>query len=254
MSFLETLEKCHKNLEESVYNHQLAVKWNDGSLEGFSASALSSSQRAEDLAKKKAQRKAKMTGNKEYKILSAKEFASLDGTEKKRLERDWKLSQRMDESVEIMTDEQWMKQEPRPMKKAPNVLEYPAIVKGKRLWVTIPENDSKVMDESVEITEKEDEEEIEDSSSEEMEDALDGDKRKEIAQAMSTAIAVGLAQIENIIGEDFSDAAEAEKFFWAIARFLKSSGHGDLKASLRRFDRIGGERVLSTFKRELAHV
>jgi len=86
-------------------------------------------------------------------------------------------------------------------------------------------------------------------------EALEGDKQKEIIQVMATAFAVGLAQVENIVGENFENSREAEKFFWSLARMMRTgSASGDLKASLRRFDRIGGEKVLSTFRRDLARV
>jgi ferredoxin-fold anticodon binding domain-containing protein len=86
-------------------------------------------------------------------------------------------------------------------------------------------------------------------------EALEGGKQKEIIQVMATAFAVGLAQVENIVGENFENAREAEKFFWSLARMMRTgSASGDLKASLRRFDRIGGEKVLSTFRRDLARV
>jgi len=86
-------------------------------------------------------------------------------------------------------------------------------------------------------------------------EALEGDKQKEIIQVMATAFAVGLAQVENIVGENFENSREAEKFFWSLARMMRTgSASGDLKASLRRFDRIGGEKILSTFRRDLARV
>jgi hypothetical protein len=116
---------------------------------------------------------------------------------------------------------------------------------------------TKHADLDVETVESKMEKEVQKVRTEEIDPEVleDGAKQKEIVQVMATAIAVGLAQVENIVGENFENAREAEKFFWSLARMMRTgSASGDLKASLRRFDRIGGEKVLSTFRRELARV
>lgn len=276
MSVLEILAEASQALEESLYQHNIVVRWHDGSLEGFSGTALSNARKAKESAEAKAQRRAKMI-KKEFTILDGKDFAQLDSAQKKRLKRDWDLNQKMDESVEINEDNDVEKEEPsevKAAKKSDHDLAYKIDSQVKnRLnnWESLSkknelaDNDDvkyykKIWQKLSDILDDEfisqplkeaDESEKSEPNEKEVPEELKA-KSKDIAKELVSALSVFLFAAEGLIGQEFESAKEAEDFIFSAMKSLRTNEKGTLTSMLRRFDRIGGERMANMFKRSLS--
>jgi hypothetical protein len=73
----------------------------------------------------------------------------------------------------------------------------------------------------------------------------------EIYDALSSVLAVGLAQIEDMTGLTFKDSKEAEEFLISAFASLRTKGKSKLVAALRKFDRVGAKRIKADFKRQI---
>jgi hypothetical protein len=107
-SYVGSKLKESRRLDESMYVHNAVIRWGNGDLEGFSASALeakTAKERALEKAARKAKHLEKIHKDKpemaKYSVLSSSQFAALSAKEKKSLQDDWKISAKsMDESKE----------------------------------------------------------------------------------------------------------------------------------------------------------
>jgi len=370
MELVKIFEEVIKRLDESVYTHNIVIRWDNGELEGFSGTALSGAKRAKESAEAKASRKAAMI-KKQFFILDHKSFSQLDSAQKKRLKRDWELSQKMDESldIKIRTDLaesksgkdkfeykgldcyiKWTRFEENKEKK---VLEYTMYsahcddldlhTKGYETHTEAKKELKKLIDESIKdrdlkeenndyyadqnlredvrlqvkkgyellsefmsksekyikdtkdilaedksnkygkklkvflsVFEKinkfvEDEhyknkinylmkgnltEAIEDNE-EEKKDSIDYDSEefrkneREVAKELVASLSVFLFAVESIFKQEFESAKNAEEFIFSAFRSLKTREVDVLRNMLRRFDKVGGERMANLFRRTL---
>lgn len=74
---------------------------------------------------------------------------------------------------------------------------------------------------------------------------------QQIQELMANTIAVGLAQIESVLNQEFSSVQEAYRFVDGLFRDYRSGGRQYLLQALRRFERQGGKRVSREFRRTL---
>lgn len=335
MSVLDVLNEASQALDESIYQHNIVVRWNDGDLEGFSGTALSGAKKAKESAENKASRKAQMI-KKEFTILDGKEFAKLDSATKKRMKRDWDLSQRMDESKEFGGDRdkrlqvkidgkwQWVfSNTPRenhpvttPKKEKaikPDGMDYfknkwanhefrignnledskevktentdsieGEVVKAKKedhkLVNTIDSSIKRRVQEWEGLAKKSHHEDakwykgiwqkisdiLDDEfiskplkENEETPENIEADSEdfrkheREIAKELVASLSVFLFAVEKIFGQEFDSAKEAEDFIFSAFKSLRTREVDVLRNMLRRFDRIGGERMADLFKRSL---
>lgn len=274
MSILDILAEAKEALSESIYQHSIIVRWSNGDLEGFAGTALSNAKRAKESAEAKANRKAKMI-KKDFTILSDKEYAQLDSAQKKRLKRDWELSQRMDESKEDSDQELDASNQNQNIENAQEsdlkMLEkmYSEMEEMIENWkkyqtkgklpvsINLPVLQSTLAKIGASIDsfkKKSKTEAIESEENQETETPEDNDfksKEKEIAKELVAALSVFLFTAEDVIGHEFESAQEAEEFIFSAFRALKTKEVSVLRAMLNRFNRVGGERMADLFRRSL---
>jgi hypothetical protein len=315
------IENDTQALSESVYQNNIVVRWTNGDLEGFAGTALSNAKKAKEIAQAKADRKAKMI-KKEFTVLTDKDFAALDSAQKKRLKRDWDLSQRMDESKE-MTEEQednklkvtfhtpkygpsgnvdWDKlighgvvtiqdwdrsKEDAAFKEAvrQDIIDKDAkmgsmdgsdefvffeLKNSKRdtsegykldgLFTVLTalsetkykkwlENNADIEDQNESITDtvtNADPDEVDLKNKKYM-----STNEKEIAKELAASLSVFLFGVENLLGEEFASAEEARQFIFSSFVALRTKNSGILMNMLKRFDRVGGERMADLFRKSL---
>lgn len=84
---------------------------------------------------------------------------------------------------------------------------------------------------------------------------LDAKGLKELTEKalpiLANVLAVGLSQIESQLGHTFESSIDAKKFLIQALTQLRTSGQTEITDAVRRFDRIGGERLVMQYRREL---
>jgi hypothetical protein len=71
---------------------------------------------------------------------------------------------------------------------------------------------------------------------------------------LANVLAVGLSQIEAQHGHHFESSQDAKKFLLNALGALRTSGQTEIMDAVRRFDRIGGERLVQQYRRELGEL
>ena len=75
--------------------------------------------------------------------------------------------------------------------------------------------------------------------------------QREIANILANAITVGLAQIENLVGENFKSSVEALEFSDEMITLLRRRYRSELAKAMRRFDRLGSHRTAVLMRKKL---
>jgi hypothetical protein len=89
-----------------------------------------------------------------------------------------------------------------------------------------------------------------DSESEEIEDSVK-EHQSEIASIFANALAVALARVEKLVGEEFETVNEAEKFVRSVFSLLRNKEHATLAQVFRKFERQGGDRTRALYRKSL---
>ena len=77
------------------------------------------------------------------------------------------------------------------------------------------------------------------------------EKEKEIADIFANAIAVALAQVENLIQDEFDSSTSALRFSDSMLAKMRRRYRSELSKAMRRFDRLGSHRTAVLMRKKL---